>query len=486
MTDGSSIIIDSPSARAVIPSNRREKPDKLTFKVNPRPVAIAAQEGAQTRFLQCKADYAIYGGAAGGGKSYAIVLDALRGVCDPGFSAVLFRRTYRQLELPGGLIDRARLIYSPLKEGKFNGSKYEWWFPSGAKIVFRHLQHEANIYDYQGSEFTLIAFDELTHFPETAWDYLASRSRAPSSIFRPYMRATTNPDADSWVAQLIAWWIDDATGFPLQERAGVIRWFVRVDGDTIWANDPDDLGKYDAMPRSFTFIPAKLSDNPALTEGDPTYLAALQAMHPVERARLLDGNWKVRFSAGKYFQREWFKVADEIPRDLTLCRFWDIAATDASVSKQACYTAGVLMGSDGENTYVLDVIAEQFSPDRVIHLMKSTAEQDGHDVAVRWEKQPAAAGKFLDNQLLELLDGYDATWQTVKGQKTQRAIPFATDAANGKVYIKFAEWNDRYLNWLVAFPDDGADVTDASSGAYKALLDLQAQAIDLFGMGSFI
>jgi predicted phage terminase large subunit-like protein len=471
--DKDNIYIKTHSALARIPSNGREKLERFIHKTTDEHAVISAQEGAQSAFLSCKADYAIYGGAAGGGKSYGIVIDALRGVADKGFSAVLFRRTYRQLELPGGLIDRARLIYSPLKEGVFNGSKYEWKFPSGSKIVFRHLQHEQNIYDYQGAEFCYIGFDELTHFPESAWDYLSSRLRAPYSNFRPYMRATTNPDADSWVAEQIDWWIDPATGFPLKERAGLLRWFVRINGETIWSNDPDDLLKYDAIPRSFTFIPASLADNPALTEGDPTYLAALQALHPVERARLLEGNWKVRFSAGKFFSRSWFDLIhrDNVPRECRLVRFWDIAATDGQVSKQACYTAGILMGFDGKTYYVLDVIAEQFAPDRVFNLMVATAQADGRKVSIRWEKQPAAAGKFLDTQLIELLDGYDATWQDIKGQKTQRALPFARSASMGNVKVVEAEWNDRYFNWLTAFPDAGADVTDASSGAYKELSD---------------
>lgn len=472
------IYVETPSGVAQIPSNYREK-DGFELGNATRAPDISAQPGAQTQFLSCRADYAVYGGAAGGGKSYGIVIDALRGIGDPGFSAVLFRRTYRQLELPGGLIDRARQIYSPLKEGEFNGSRYEWKFPSGAKIVFRHLQHEANIYDYQGAEFSYIAFDELTHFSNTAWEYLSSRLRAPTSAFRPYMRATTNPDADSWVAQLISWWLDEQTGLPIPERAGVLRWFVKVNGETIWANDPDDLAKYtDAIPRSFTFIPASLADNPALNKGDPTYLATLQALHPVERARLLDGNWKIRLSSGKFFARDWFNLIkrNEVPEGCNVVRFWDIAATDSEVSKQACYTAGVLMAYNGKQFYVLDVVAEQFSPDKVFDLITATAQADGVSTAIRWEKQPAAAGKYLDRQLIDLLNGYDATWQDVKGQKTQRALPFARSAANGYVSVVLSHWNDRFFNWLTSFPDDGADCVDACSGAYKDLFDGWVQA----------
>lgn len=475
--DQSSLFITETNNQSIkIPFNGREKRHLGIPGLPKEPVIIKPQPGRQTDFLKCNADYAIYGGAAGGGKSFAIILDAMRGVADPFYNAVLFRRTYPMLRLPGGLIDRSNQIYRALPLGEYNISALEWSFNSGAKIVFRHLQHDKNIYDYQGAEFTAIYLDELTHFPESAWDYLSSRLRSPQSSYRPYMRASTNPDADSWVARQIEWWIDQATGFPIQERAGVIRWFVRIDGETIWANDPDDLN-YDTEPKSFTFLPAKLTDNPALLENDPGYLATLQALHPVERARLLHGNWKVRFAKGLFFQRQWFKLVDSRPVGRYV-RFWDIAATDSSISKSACYTAGVLMCVNREGYTIVDVVAEQYAPDRVYALMLATAQADGYEVSIRWEKQPAAAGKFVDYELIELLDGFDATWQDIKGSKIERALPWARQAAIGRVNVKEADWNDRFFNWILQFPDSGADIVDAVSGAYRDLFDSYTEPVD--------
>lgn len=472
---GNDLYVKTDTCSAKIPLNGRHKPNVYNYLASPlHTVDMSGQPGKQLDFLKCPADCAVYGGAAGGGKSFAIILDALRGVQDSSFNAVLFRRTYPMLRLPGGLIDRSRQIYSRFNFGEFNISTNEWTFPSGAKIVFRHLQHEKNVYDYQGAEFSCAYFDELTHFPEQAWDYLSSRMRSPNGQLLPYMRGTTNPDADSWVARLIDWWIDEDSGYPIEERSGLLRWFIRDGGETVWASDPDDLAlKYpDLIPRSFTFIPAKLSDNPILLEGDPGYRAALQAMHPVERERLLGGNWKVRLESGTYFQRKWFEIVDTIPEGSVFVRFWDLAATDATVSKKACYTAGVLMAYDGTTYTIVDVIAEKYAPDRVYKLLKETAIADGKSVPVRWEEQPAAAGKFVNYELVELLDGYDATWQSIKGAKIDRALPWARQASIGRVKVLGRDWTDRVLNWFAQFPSEGADVVDAVSGAYRELLNL--------------
>lgn len=470
---GDDLYIKTPMSTARIPLNGRHKPTAYDYFSSPlHTVDFYGQPGKQLDFLKCVADIAFYGGAAGGGKSFAIILDALRGVCDPSFNAVLFRRTYPMLKNPGGLIDSARQVYAGFNLGNFNISNAEWLFYSGAKIVFRHLQYDKHVYDYQGAEFSAIYFDELTHFTEFAFDYLTSRRRSPLCKIHPYLRGTTNPQADSWVADRIAWWLDDKTGFPIPERSGKLRWYIREGGETVWKDDPDDFAKYpEAEPLSFTFIPAKLSDNPLLLEGDPGYRATLKAMHPIERDRLLGGNWKVRLEAGTYFQRPWFGIVDTIPDGCKFVRFWDLAATDAKVSRRACYTAGVLLAFDGKTYYIVDVIAERYAPDRVYELILQTAKTDGHQVSIRWEEQPAAAGKFVNHELIALLDGYDSTWQSVSGAKVDRALPWARQASIGRVKLLGAEWNDRILNWFVQFPSDGADVVDAMSGAYRQMVD---------------
>lgn len=245
-------------------------------------------------FASTSADIAIYGGAAGGGKSYGLLMEPLRHADNPNFGAVAFRRTSPQITSEGGLWDTAEALY-PGTGATMLAGKREVRFPSGAKITFRHLQHEKDKLSWQGSQIPLIMFDEMTHFTESQFWYLLSRNRSACGV-RPYIRGTCNPEAGHWILKLIQWWIDPATGFPIKERAGVVRYFIRQQGELIFADTAEELTeKYpESVPKSLTFIPSLLTDNPALMKADPGYLANLMALPRIERERLLGGNWLAR------------------------------------------------------------------------------------------------------------------------------------------------------------------------------------------------
>src|SRR5690606_2742766 len=164
---------------------------------------IAPQPGPQTAFLSTSADIAIYGGAAGGGKSWALLLEPLRHIHNPKFGGVIFRRESKQVTNEGGLWDESEKIY-PLVGAKPRVGDLQWVFPSGCCLTFAHLQHETDKLSWQGSQIAFIGFDELTHFTRTQFFYMLSRNRSLCGV-APYIRATTNPDADSWVAEFIAW-----------------------------------------------------------------------------------------------------------------------------------------------------------------------------------------------------------------------------------------------------------------------------------------
>jgi Terminase large subunit, T4likevirus-type, N-terminal len=299
---------------------------------------ISPQPGPQSEFLRSEADICIYGGAAGGGKTVALVLEPLRHVGRvANFASVFFRRTTPQITNPGALWDESLNFY-PRLGGTPHLGVHEWRWPQGGKIKFSHLQLETTVHDWQGAQIALICFDELTHFTAHQFFYMVSRNRSTCGV-KPYIRATCNPDADSWVAEFLAWWIDRETGFPIPERIGVLRYYLRVSDDVLWADRPEDLQRYmpppEALPPgvdpprpiSVSFIPAKVFDNPALLRVNPDYLAWLQSLPLLERARLLEGNWKIRPAAGLYFKREWCPVVDEVPTDLDVVRYWDLAAT---------------------------------------------------------------------------------------------------------------------------------------------------------------
>lgn len=257
-------------------------------------VEIRPHPGPQERWLASSADIAIYGGAAGGGKSWALLMEPLRHISNPDFGAVIFRRTYPQITGEGGLWDTATKLYPQFNAKMLDGT-LDVKFPAGSRVTFRHMQHEANKRDWQGSQIPLIGFDELTHFTESMFFYMLSRNRSTCGV-RPYIRATTNPEAGSWVLELIRWWIDPDTGLPIPERDGIVRWFVRVNSELVWADTREELKERypDSEPKSLTFVAAKLEDNPTLMREDPGYLANLMALDRVERERLLGGNWLAR------------------------------------------------------------------------------------------------------------------------------------------------------------------------------------------------
>ena len=220
---------------------------------------------------------------------------------NPDFNAVVFRRQANQITNAGGLWDTAVNMYSPLGANFKTNPSPQVTFPSGAKISFNHLQLERDVYAWQGSQIALIAFDELTHFTESQFVYMMSRNRSLCGV-KPYIRATTNPDADSWVAEFLSWWINQETGYPIPERSGVIRYFYRLDGSFLWGDTVQELvDKYSADPKlckSVTFIMSSIYDNRILLEANPEYLANLNGLDIVEKERLLKGNWKIRPSAG--------------------------------------------------------------------------------------------------------------------------------------------------------------------------------------------
>lgn len=437
---------------------------------------LKPQAGKQEMFLSSPADIAIYGGAAGGGKTYALLMENARHMNNGGFGSVIFRRNSTQITNEGGLWDTARSIYTGMGAIMTKSPRPMAKFPSGAKITFSHLQYDDTVYDYQGAQIPLICFDELTHFSKTQFFYMLSRNRSTCGV-RPYVRATCNPDADSWVRKFIDWWIDD-DGYPIDERCGVIRYFFQKDNEIIWGDTKealmDEYGINSADIKSVTFISASIYDNQKLLEVNPEYLGSLKALSTVEQGRLLLGNWNIKPSAGLYFKRSQVRIVDTVPsRIVSIARGWDLAATEISDSNEdPDRTAGVLMARMENGMFiVLHAHREAYQSSDVRRLVRMSATQDREIYncnTILVPQDPGQAGKEQAQSYAKMLAGFKIVSNRVSGDKTTRAEPLAAQWQVGNVLILKGEWNDRYLAEMEGFPDLlHDDLVDASSEAFN-------------------
>lgn len=451
------------------------------------PRIIKPQKGPQERFLATAADICIYGGAAGGGKTYGLLLEPLRYINNSGYNGMIFRRDYMQIMSPGGLWDSARTIYSYIQGAySLKSPKLHWIFRSGATVNFAQIGRDDDCEGWQGSQIAYIGFDELTHFSKYTFFYMLSRNRTTCGV-KPYIRATCNPDADSWVAEFISWWIDPKTGYPIHERSGVIRYMVHINDIVYWFDTEEagidfakqsGLDQYKAKKsvKSVTFIASTLQDNKILMENDPGYLANLLALTEVEKERLLNGNWKIKPSAGSFFKRTQIgDILTSIPNDIVaICRGWDLAATDEDENKEAAYTAGVLIAKRACGRFlILDVVNKQLKAGDVRKLIMTTTKADNVKyrkyctVRQRLPQDPGQAGKEQAGSYINMLAGYNVVTRPESGSKESRAEPMAAQWQQGFFDVMEGEWNEEYFNQLESFPESKfKDMVDAGSSAF--------------------
>ena len=238
-------------------------PTQVRKEVEEKNVIFSPNEGPQTDFLAAPETDVLYGGAAGGGKSYAMLVDPLRFAHRAAHRALILRRSMPELR---ELIDKSRELYPKAFPGsRFREVEKIWTFPSGAKIEFGFLERDADVYRYQGQAYSWIGFDEITHLStEFAWNYLSSRLRTTDPDITPYMRCTANPGGvgATWVKKRYV-----APSIPNESFTG-----------------------NDGLTRKF--IPARLEDNPYLAK-DGRYEQMLNALPDVQRKQLLEGNWDI-------------------------------------------------------------------------------------------------------------------------------------------------------------------------------------------------
>ena len=286
-------------------SDTKELPDQIQQHLDETGsyVAFMPNDGPQTDFLAAGEKDVLYGGAAGGGKSFAMLIDPLRYCHITEHRALILRRSMPELR---ELIDKSRELYPrAFKGAKFKEVEKLWQFPSGAKIEFGFLERDADVYRYQGQAYSWIGFDEITHLPtEFGWNYLASRLRTTNPAIKTYLRCTANPGGVG------AHWVKK-------------RYVESSEPNTSFVG-------HDGLTRKF--IPARLQDNPHLAE-DGEYERMLQSLPAIQRKQLLEGNWDI--SEGAAFAE--FDPSIHVVPPFEIPSWWErVKSIDYGYAAESC------------------------------------------------------------------------------------------------------------------------------------------------------
>lgn len=459
---------------------------------------IRPQPGAQEAFLSSPADVVFYGGAAGGGKSFGLLLEPTRYINTVDrFGAVIFRRETPQITNEGGLWDESLALYRRLGGRPRSSPQYlDWTFPKYKnRIKFAHMANEDDRFNWDSSQIPLIEFDQLEQFTRQQFFYMFSRNRSTCGI-RPYIRGGYNPVPDDdevggWIHEWVGWYLDERGEYPDPNKAGIIRWFIVESGELRWFDTEQAALEYvpssrhddeENRPKTFTYIPASVYDNPALLAADPGYLANLRALLPVEQERLLYANHRIRPAAGNVINRDWLNVVDRIPPTVASVRFWDFAATEKK-RRAGAATSSVKMVKDIYGRYgIIDVTEDWIGAAQVNDHAVAVARQDGPLVWQRWEEEGGSSGKINTAALASKMAGLNCGGVRPTGDKLDRLRPFASQCLAGNVWILRSEFTDRLLAHLHNTPMGRWDVRDACSGSFAELVEFRMP--DVVGFAS--
>ncbi|MEM9194821.1 MAG: phage terminase large subunit [Myxococcota bacterium] len=374
-----------------------------------------------------------FGGAAGGGKSVALLASALKYVHVPGYAALLVRRSFTHLNQPAGLIPTSREWLNG--RASYNTTTATWRFESNATLSFGYLDSDNDLDRYQGGEYQYVGVDEAGQIPEHRLRYLFSRLRKPESLEVPLrMRFASNPGGPS-------------------HKFLKQRYLLEETNDR-------------------RFIRSLLEDNPSLDRA--RYIQSLQQLDPLTRQRLLDGDWDAMIE-GEFFRREWFQTvgAHAVPSGTNFTRFWDRAATAPKPGTDPDYTVGALIGVSDGVYFVRDIQRFRASPQGNETRIAQCARADGSFVPIRMEQEPGSSGKdVIDYYARHVLRGYDFKGVRSTGNKMERAGPVASAAELGNVKLVEGPWISAFLDEYAAFPHGPHDdQVDAVSGGFALVHD---------------
>jgi predicted phage terminase large subunit-like protein len=401
--------------------------------------------------LTCREGF--FGGAAGGGKSDALLMDALQYSDVKGYAAIIFRRSFADLVKPGALIDRAKdwlmpFVYKNEVVWREKDRKFEFVEHFGRHtdvisiLQFGYLETENDKYNYQGGEYQYAGFDELVHMSESNYRYIFSRLRRLKNVDIPIkVRGASNPPDDDQGT-----WVYDRFVNPKTKLPNVI------------------------------FIPAGMDDNPHLDAAE--YEQMLNELDPVTRARLKDGNWTI-IRKGNMFKRDWFEVVEELPANRRIVRFWDMAATDAEKAKarrknaEPDWTVGAKISEYKGIFYIEDFERHRKAPGASQEIQQNIALSDGKRVKIRMEQEPGSSGVItVDHYKKNVFPNYNFNGVRSTGSKIDRANPVSAKASKGLVKIYRNCRNiEEFFGEAESFPGGvHDDMVDGVSGAMADLM----------------
>lgn len=369
----------------------------------------------------------LMGGGTGGGKSFGLLAAALMYAHIPGYSAMIFRKTYPDLMMPSGLIPLAASWLTNTDAHKHDGGK-KWTFPSGATLTFAHLENPQDRFKYAGSESQFTGWDEIAQMEQESYEFLKTRQRRST---------TTNPDLAEVPMRI------RATANPGHKHSLWVKEYFISNSEGKRVANPDRL-----------YIASTLDDNPHLDRAD--YAARLEMLGPVEREQARRGNWDI-LPLGNLFQEESFlKVPGRMTEPAHRIRMWDLAG---SAKKKSDYCAGVLMArSKSSGIYRVEhVIHEKLEPGPLDRKMKQTAELDGKAVHVGIEEEKSGSGKLVSAHFRKLLRGFIVRPMRPTGDKVERAGLASSLVDHGLVEVTIAPWNEKFISECVGFPEGAND-----------------------------
>lgn len=325
-------------------------------------VVFRPNKGPQVDFLAAPEKEVLYGGAAGGGKSFAMLVDLLRYASNGNHRALLLRRTLAELT---ELVDQSRKLYPKAFPGAvFRESKNTWSFPSGATALFSYVDKDNDVTRYQGQSFTWIGIDELGQYPTPyVWNYLRSRLRTTDPEIQTYMRASANPGGVG------GWWLKKMFVDPAIPNEPF--WATDIDSGKVLRYGPNHPEHADEPLYQRRFIPARLTDNPFLMESGE-YEAMLLSLPEVERRRLLEGDWDVADGAAfSEFDRsvhvvEPFEVPYNWPR---------LRAADYGYSSPSCVLWGAV-DWDGNIFIYRELYDKGYTGETLARIINALEEND--------------------------------------------------------------------------------------------------------------